>query len=380
MPFFSRKTKTIPITLVIHGGAGTMSRDSSTPEQREAYRETLRISLQAGYKVLQNGGEAMDAAVEAVRIMEDSPLFNAGKGAVFNVAGKNELEASIMLSKPPSIPSPSTEEPIPESRRGLGLTLLRHTRNPSLLVRELYMNPSIAPHPFLSDNEPERLGKVEFGIEPVDPSYFWTEHRWKEHMSKVEPGEGLPAYADIVQDTEKYAESKPDFPLDLAPKGTVGAVALDIRGCIASCTSTGGRTNKLVGRIGDTPIFGCGFWAAESPSKTTFLRYLLRKPLKKKAIGVSGTGDGDYFIRQNTASTLSHHVLSGRHRSNLDIESQRAVDRLRKDGGDGGVIVVDEKGRWSMKMNCPGMYRGVMSNRPGEEMARVAIFADDVLS
>ncbi|KAJ3525586.1 hypothetical protein NM688_g8381 [Phlebia brevispora] len=167
--------------LVIHGGAGTMSKEGSTPEQRAKYKAALSEALKAGYAVLEDGGEAMDAAVAAVAAMEGK-FASRGKGAVFNVAGKNELETSIMLSKPPQ-----SHPEIPVSRRGFGLTLLTHTRNPSKLARALYLAPTAAPHTMLSGSAAEDIGK-ELGVEMVDESYFFTANRWREHRR----GLGLP--------------------------------------------------------------------------------------------------------------------------------------------------------------------------------------------
>ncbi|KAL0580341.1 hypothetical protein V5O48_001678 [Marasmius crinis-equi] len=347
--------------LVIHGGAGTMTRAGSTPGKIEAYRVALREALDAGYKVLSEGGEAMDAAVAAVAAMEDNELFNAGKGAVFNVEGKNELEASLMLSKPPC-----SHPEIPPSRRGLGLTLLTRTRNPSKLARALYLKPTLAPHTFLSGSNAEMIGE-KLGENMVDPSYFFTERRWKEHRRGLGlPDEPYPAGA---------GKTGEDDALDMNPKGTVGAVALDVNGCICSVTSTGGRTNKLVGRIGDTPLMASGYWA-ESWETTGWRRMWNRftgKPAEQ-AIGISGTGDGDYFIRHATAVTIAHRVrYLG---ETIEAASAIAVEDLRKDGGDGGVIVLDNEGNVSLALNCEGMYRGVIRE---DGVGKVAIFHDDVL-
>ncbi|TCD61972.1 hypothetical protein EIP91_007658 [Steccherinum ochraceum] len=348
--------------LVIHGGAGTMSKDRITPEQRANYKAALSKALLAGHAVLSDGGEAMDAAVAAVTAMEDCPLFNSGKGAVFNVAGKNELETSIMLSKPPV-----SHQNIPVSRRGFGLTLLKHVRNPSQLARALYLAPSAAPHTMLSGIAAEELGK-DLGIELVDESYFWTENRWREHRR----GLGLPE-EPLPRSDNNGAEST--LPLDQLPKGTVGAVALDVRGCIAAVTSTGGRTNKLVGRIGDTPSMGSGFWAEEWEAHGWWRRALktLGMKSKKVAVGVSGTGDGDYFIRLATASTIGRR-MKYRHES-VQQATTRCIEELRRDGGDGGVIAVDNKGRVATPLNCAGMYRGVIRT---DGVAKTAIFADDL--
>jgi len=190
-----------------------------------------------------------------------------------------------MLSKPP----PSRSD-IPASRRGLALTLLTRARNPSRLVRALYLSPSLAPHTFLSGSTPESLGE-QLGEILVDPSYFYTEHRWREHRR----GLGLPE--EPLPHTLQSENITP--PLDQLPTGTVGAVALDIHGCIASLTSTGGRTNKLVGRIGDTPSMGSGFWAEEW-EKDGLISKLWSKITGQqsgiKGVGISGTGDGDVPI------------------------------------------------------------------------------------
>ncbi|KDQ57733.1 hypothetical protein JAAARDRAFT_47593 [Jaapia argillacea MUCL 33604] len=350
--------------LVIHGGAGTMSKESSTPEQRAKYKAALGDALRAGYAVLKDGGEAMDAVVAAPH-GTDCPLFNSGKGAVFNVEGKNELETSLMLSKPPSTHN------VTPTRRGIGLTLLTHTRNPSHLARALYLHPSLAPHTFLSGSNAEHLGQ-SLGEEMVDPEYFWTEHRWREHRK----GLGLPE--EPLPYPPKKGEGS-EAPLDQLPTGTVGAVALDIRGCIASLTSTGGRTNKLVGRIGDTPHMGAGFWAeewVESKGKKWWDRIMGKKKGRKvKGVGVSGTGDGDYFIRLATASTIAHRVKFLN--ESLGKATQTAVDDLFQDGSLGGVIAVDRDGDVAMPMNCSGMYRGVVRE---DGQPKTAIFQDDDLS
>ncbi|KAF9451273.1 asparaginase [Macrolepiota fuliginosa MF-IS2] len=368
----SEKSSLLPVTslpvkgkgksnyvLVIHGGAGTITREGSSPKQRADYRKALRDALEAGYNVLRDGGEALDAVVAAVTVMEDCPLFNAGKGAVFNVAGKNELEASIMLSKPPA-----SHPHIPPTRRGVSATLLTKARNPSQLIRALYLAPDRVPHPLVSGSTAEEIA-ASLGETLVDPSYFFTERRWREHREGLGlPEEPLP-YPPDGNDTRT---------LDQLPKGTVGAVALDIRGCIATLTSTGGRTNKLVGRIGDTPHMGSGFWAEEwKPSNSTwlqkFVNMITRRPM---ALGVSGTGDGDYFIRLATASTIARRVQL-KHQS-IKKAGQIAVDDLLHDGGLGGVIILDSQGHVAMPMNSPGMYRGVIRN---DGVPLTAIFFDE---
>lgn len=211
-----------------------------------------------------------------------------------------ELESSLMLSKPPA-----THQAIPMTRRGFALTLLTRTRNPSKLARALYLSPDLAPHEFLSGAyaESDLNGRLkDRGMETalVDPSYFWTESRWREHRRGLGlPPDGLdsPTGLALLAGRSHYGEIA--VHLDVLPQGTVGAVALDIDGCIASVTSTGGRTNKLVGRIGDTPSMGSGFWAEEWTARRKGFKGAVRRFFKMKqkmqhrAVGVSGTGDGD---------------------------------------------------------------------------------------
>ena len=189
-----------------------------------------------------------------------------------------------MLSKPPS-----SHPSIPPTRRGISATLLTHIRNPSQLVRALYLSPSRAPHTLLSGAQVEHIASAHLDQVLVDPSYFWTEKRWREHRR----GLGLPE--EPLPYPPQKDEDGVQFDLESLPQGTVGAVALDANGCIASLTSTGGKTNKLVGRIGDTPLMGSGFWAEEWKVKGKFRRVWrkLHGKRSKQAVGVSGTGDGD---------------------------------------------------------------------------------------
>jgi beta-aspartyl-peptidase (threonine type) len=319
--------------LVIHGGAGAILRSRSSPEQQARYHAALRAALRAGNAILSTGGEAIDAVVAAVSVMEgkryqthrkkqarpvlDVPLLylqiirfstparvpysTRPASCVFfhliRVYSKryakkilplqNELEASLALSRPPA-----SYPDIPPSRRALSLTLLTRTRNPSQLARALYLSPPSTRHAFLSGTPAEDLG----GLPLVHPSYFYTSARWREHRR----GLGLPEDdAPEEGDGENPEDGEDEMLLDMMPMGTVGAVALDVRGCIAVCTSTGGQTNKLPGRVGDTPHNGAGFWAEEwQAPRGRWRRWLPRSWRSKvRAVGVSGTGDGDvrYF-------------------------------------------------------------------------------------
>lgn len=196
-----------------------------------------------------------------------------------------------MLSVPPA-----SHPEIPSSRRGASITLLHHPRNPSHLARALYLAPALTPHPMLSGPPAEKLGE-QLGVKMESERYFWTEPRWREHRRGLGlPEEPLPYPPGDGNDNGASEEL-----LDVLPTGTVGAVALDERGCIASCTSTGGRTNKLAGRVGDTPIMGAGFWAEEWKVAGAVRRAWrkIRGKGAKVAVGVSGTGDGDVSTREN---------------------------------------------------------------------------------
>ncbi|TFL04550.1 asparaginase [Pterulicium gracile] len=350
--------------LVIHGGAGAITREESTEEQRTAYKRALGVALKAGHAVLEEGGEAMDAAVAAVMQLENNPLFNSGRGAVFNVAGKNELDVSLMLSK-----HPSNRSDILSSRRGVGITGLTKIKNPSSLARSLYLSPSTFPHTLISGPGAETLNTDPSQV-VEDPCYFFTKTRWTSHRR----GLGLPA--------EPYPCDESEWDSDSAlardePGNTVGAVALDERGAIAAVTSTGGLTNKLVGRIGDTPVMGSGFWAEEwVPEETVYgklLQWII--PRGTRAMGISGTGDGDYYIRLNTASTIIHRMkFLG---ESLKSATNFALKELTGAKATGGVIGLDGEGNAMLMMNTPGMYRGVI--RP-DGVAKVGIFADEELT
>lgn len=305
--------KPAPIALVIHGGAGTITRSSMTPEKEKAYREKLAEALKAGYDTLNKGGSSMDAVEAAIRVMEDSPLFNAGKGAVFTHDGKNELDASVMDGK---------------SGKAGAVAGVRHIKNPVTAARAVMEK---SPHVLLAGEGAEKFAR-EKGIEWVDTSYFFDPYRW-EQLQKIKATEKQ--QLDHSGDTTGAVNpGKSDSKF-----GTVGAVALDRYGNIAAGTSTGGMTNKRYGRVGDSPVIGAGTYA------------------NNKTCGVSCTGHGEYFIR----NVVAYDVSALMEYKGMTVEQAAAYvvkDKLLKAGGEGGLIALDAKGNIAMPFNTEGMYRG----------------------
>lgn len=291
--------------MVIHGGAGTILRQNMTPVMERAYIDTLTIALRTGYQILARGGSSLDAVEATIKVMEDSPIFNAGKGAVFTANGINELDASIMDGK----------------TLGAGaVAAVEHIKNPISLAR-LVMEKS--PHVMMVGTGAEEFAKSQ-GVKLVPPYYFWTERRWREYeREKARADSGL---TGAESGAEKHF-------------GTVGAVALDKAGDLAAGTSTGGTDMKRYGRVGDSPIIGAGTYA------------------NNLSCAVSGTGDGEFFIRNNVAADICARVRY------LNISIQRAADdvvmkELVAQHGGGGVIVMDRSGNIATSFNTPGMYRG----------------------
>jgi L-asparaginase / beta-aspartyl-peptidase len=302
-------------SLVIHGGAGGMTREKLSPEAEATARAGLDKALSAGSALLNKGGSAMDAVAAAIMVMEDDPTFNAGRGAVFTYKGVNELDASIMDGK----------------TLGAGaVTGARYTRNPILLARAVMEK---SPHVFLSREGADEFSR-EQGLEQVDSDYFATPERWK-------------------QLEELKAKKLGWFDADLK-YGTVGAVAVDSEGNIAAGTSTGGLTGKRWGRIGDSPVIGAGTYA------------------DNRACGISATGAGEYFIRLGVA-----HEICARMRM-LGEDGQTAADHVMKElqllGGTGGVIVAAPDGTATWSYNTPGMYRGRITSG-GVKV--VSVFGDE---
>lgn len=303
---------------VIHGGAGVITRGSLTPEKEKEYRAKLEEAVLAGYKVLQNGGTSLDAIEAAIVIMEDSPLFNAGKGAVFNADGKNELDAAIMDGK----------------TQNAGAVAGLHTvKNPIRLARAVMEK---SEHVMMIGDGAEKFA-LEMKLELVPEKYFWTESRWNSLQKIIEQ--------EKAKETPKAPEPKPSSSLRMLPEnrfGTVGAIALDKNGDLAAGTSTGGMTNKKYGRVGDVPIIGAGTYA------------------KNATCAVSATGHGEYFIRLGVAKEISSMMQY------RGLPVQEAADRVIKGqlqdlGGDGGVIVMDKFGNIGISFNSEGMYRAYIN-------------------
>ncbi len=301
--------------IVIHGGAGTITREAMTPEREAAYRAGLERALRAGYAVLQRGGRSLDAVQAAINVMEDDSLFNAGKGAVLNAEGNAELDAAIMDGATLAAGS---------------VAGIHRTKNPITLARAVMER---SPHVMMVGDGAELFGRQQ-GITMVDPGYFITAPRrasWERQRAadsvRAASGRGMavegPAYS--VPDERKF--------------GTVGSVALDQAGNLAAGTSTGGTQMKRYGRVGDAPIIGAGTYA------------------NNRSCAVSATGTGEYFIRNTVAHSICALVEYAR------MPLAQAADsivmrQLVAQHGDGGIIAMDRQGNWTWPFNTSGMYRG----------------------
>jgi len=307
-PVDQRKMQNEKFGLVIHGGAGTIDRSKMTPEKEREYRAGLERALAAGYDVLKNGGSSLDATEAAVRVLEDDPHFNAGKGSVFTSAGTNEMDAAIMDGK---------------ALAAGAVAALKHVRNPISLAR-LVMEKS--GHVMMDGEGAEEFAK-ENGIELVDQKYFFTQERW-DALQKMKAAEkhrtGRAGKAFLITDQDRH--------------GTVGAVALDQNGNLTAATSTGGTTNKRPGRVGDSPVIGAGTYANNA------------------TCAVSATGDGEYFIR----ATVGHDVSALMEYRGMALKdaAQAVLDKVAKLGGTGGLIAIDRQGNVALPFNTSGMYRG----------------------
>ncbi|HEX6832831.1 MAG TPA: isoaspartyl peptidase/L-asparaginase [Rudaea sp.] len=302
--------------LVIHGGAGVVAKEMN-PEREKSYRAGLQKALDAGYAVLKSGGSSLDAVTRTITILEDDPQFNAGKGAVFNHDGKNELDASIMDGA---------------TLRAGSIANVHRVKNPILLARAVMEK---SPHVMMVGDGAEAFAQT-VGITLVDPKYFYTEKRWQD-----------------LQETLKEEQAKAVDPAKTPHHGTVGAVALDSAGRLAAGTSTGGMTNKRYGRVGDSPIIGAGTYA-------------------NAKCAVSATGWGEFYIRATAAHDICARV---EYKGEPVAQAGKEVvsDVIGKLGGDGGVIVLDADGNFATPYNSEGMFRAWVDK---DGKTHVAIFAE----
>lgn len=303
--------------IVIHGGAGTILKKNMTPEKEKAYQDAMNKALDIGEEILKNGGSSMDAVEQSIRYMEDSPLFNAGKGAVFTHEGRNEMDASFMYGEDQNAGAVG------------GVTNIKHPISAARAVLEK------SEHVMMAGKGAEDFSKLQ-GLEIVDPSYFRTERRWN-------------SLQRILQSEKEKTELSEDDDID-KKHGTVGCVALDENGNIAAGTSTGGMTNKKYNRIGDSPIIGAGTFADNA------------------TCGVSSTGHGEYFIRYTVARDIAAMMEYGGKtlaEAGDYIINKKLVDK----GGTGGVVALDKMGNIAMPFNTPGMYRGYA--KPGERVVKI---------
>lgn len=299
------KIREKPFGIVIHGGAGNISKEKIPAEILKEYHSKLKEALTTGYHILEKGGKSLDAVEAAIRTMEDAPLFNAGKGAVFTGDETNELDASIMDGK---------------TLNAGAVSGVKHIKNPISLAR-LVMEHSR--HVMLTGDGAETYAK-QMGMQLVSGDYFFTKRRW-ESLQRARQRK--------INDEKDHKDKK---------SGTVGAVALDRMGNLAAGTSTGGMTNKKYGRVGDSPIIGAGTYA------------------NNRTCAVSATGHGEYFIRSVVTYDIS--ALMEYKGFPLKKAAQTAIYKVEQMGGFGGVIAIDYHGNIAMPFNTSGMFRGYMGH------------------
>jgi L-asparaginase / beta-aspartyl-peptidase len=301
--------------IAIHGGAGTLPRAEMSAEAEARYRSGLQQAIDAGFAVLEDGGSSLDAVTRAVVSLEDNPLFNAGKGAVFTLDGRNELDASIM------------DGSTLNAGAVCGVTRIR---NPVELARAVMEK---SPHVMLAGTGAEEFASDQ-GFAFVPQSYFYTPERWRQ-LERIRGGDG-----DLSA-------------LTISHVGTVGAVAVDDRGRLAAATSTGGMTGKRYQRIGDSPIIGAGTYADD------------------RSCAVSATGHGEVFIRLAVAHDICSRMRFGG-RSIGEAVREVVLGELPPRGGEGGVIAVDARGQIAIEFNSEGMFR---ASRKQGEAAQIGIYA-----
>ncbi len=303
------------MALAIHGGAGTILRAQMTEALEHEYREGLETAIKNGWTVLEKGGTALDAVEAATVALEDFPLFNAGRGAVFTHEGRNEMDAAVMDG---------------HSLKAGAVAMVRNIRNPIRLARQVMEQTE---HVLLAAEGANQFAE-SLGMHTEPDEYFFTEHRWLQLQQAMSEGR-----VQLDHHTAK-------------PMGTVGAVACDGKGHLAAATSTGGMSNKKYGRIGDSPLIGLGTYADER-------------------CAVSCTGHGEYFM----LGVAAYDVAARMHYKGVSIEqaAQETIDRLTEIKGEGGLIAVDAEGQITMPMNSEGMYRASVST---SSPVKIDIYAD----
>lgn len=301
-------------SIAIHGGAGTLVKGMMTPEKEKQYKQALELALESGCAILEEGGSAMDAVEEAVRHLEDSPLFNAGRGSVFTNEGTHEMDASIMDGK---------------TLEAGAVSLITGIKNPISLARDVMEKSN---HVFLAGEGAMRFAD-SLGYTLESPEYFHDDFRYQQWQE--------------IKDSDS-------FQLDHSAKkdskfGTVGAVALDQEGNLAAATSTGGMTNKRWGRVGDSPMIGAGNYA------------------NNKTCAVSCTGSGEFFIRGVVAYDVS--CLMEYKGMTLEAAAEEVINkRILEIGGDGGLVAVDAQGNVALPFNTEGMYRAYKTSENQKEI------------
>lgn len=309
-------TQKADYAIVIHGGAGTIKKENMSAEKEKAYHDKLNEALTVGENILKNGGTAADAVCQTIMVMENSPLFNAGKGAVFTNEGINELDASFMDGR---------------TQNAGAVGGVTNIKNPILAARAVMEKSN---HVLLTSKGAEQFAS-EVGLELVDPAYFHTERRWNS-LQNAKEQESKSGYLNYDNPDYKY--------------GTVGCAALDKAGNLVAGTSTGGMTNKRYNRIGDTPIIGAGTYA------------------NNNTCAISSTGHGEYFIRYAVAYDISARMEYLK--EDVATAGNAVInDKLVKAGGSGGVICLDKYGNVAMPFNTAGMYRGYA--KPGERVVKI---------
>lgn len=291
------------IAIAIHGGAGTIEKSMLTPELETLYTENLTQAVQSGYAILQKGGSAIDAVAAAVVFLENCPLFNAGKGAVFNHIGKHEMDAAIMDG---------------QNLMAGAVSGVKNIQNPVLLAQTIMQK---SPHVMMAGEGAEAFAK-QMGCQFQNDEYFHTDHRYQQWQA--------------LKNTDNYQLDHTAAPQN--KMGTVGAVALDENGNIAAATSTGGMTNKKFGRVGDSPIIGAGTYA------------------NNNTCAISCTGHGELFIRSVVAYDISC-LMAYKNMTLQQACDEVVMKKLVAIKGEGGLVAIDAKGNISMPFNSEGMYR-----------------------